>query len=164
MTRPWAARVLVLVAGVTMNFVLAFLIFTGLFYVGTEPVAVNPLAQGPTNSFFLPSLDEAVGMGYARYDGVEISALSGSLAETAGIGQEDQVIAINGIYVYRPDEFMYAVKLGIPLDLILDKDGAKRVVQLTPQDGKIGVQVMHRNLEFNKNFHVSFGFLDAIKQ
>jgi hypothetical protein len=43
-----------------MNFLLAWLIFTGLFFYGTHPVAVNPLADSPTNSFFLPSFDEAL--------------------------------------------------------------------------------------------------------
>jgi membrane-associated protease RseP (regulator of RpoE activity) len=60
MTRPWAARVLVLIAGVTMNFLLAFVIFTGLFWIGTSPVTVNPLSDRVTNSFFIPSLPEAL--------------------------------------------------------------------------------------------------------
>lgn len=85
MTRPWAARVLVLVAGVTMNFILAFVIFTGLFLSGTAPIAVNPISSEATHSFFIPSFDEAVTMGYLTHDGVEISALTGSIAELAGI-------------------------------------------------------------------------------
>lgn len=85
MTRPWAARVLVLVAGVTMNFILAFVIFTGLFLSGTAPIAVNPISSDATHSFFIPSFDEAVDMGYLTHDGVEISAISGSIAAVAGI-------------------------------------------------------------------------------
>ncbi len=85
MTRPWAARVLVLVAGVTMNFILAFVIFTGLFLSGTAPIAVNPISNDATHSFFIPSFDEAVDMGYLTHDGVEISAISGSIAAVAGI-------------------------------------------------------------------------------
>ena len=62
MTRPWAARVLVLIAGVMMNFFLAIGIFTVLFSTGAKPIAINPLVNTPTKSFFLPSFEEAVDM------------------------------------------------------------------------------------------------------
>ena len=64
-----------------MNFLLAFFIFTGLFWYGTTPVAINPISDEPTNSFFIPSLDEALYWGYVQHEGIEISALPGSLAE-----------------------------------------------------------------------------------
>jgi membrane-associated protease RseP (regulator of RpoE activity) len=141
MTRPWAARVLVLVAGVTMNFLLAFVIFTGLFWTGTSPIAVNPLSDKITNSFFIPSLDEAIYYGYVQYDGVEISSVSGSLAEKSGIGTGELIYSINGYHVVHPNQLIEATKQNQNLDLILYKDGGHRVVQITPQDGKIGVHV-----------------------
>jgi RIP metalloprotease RseP len=42
MHKKWPSRVLVLSAGVIMNFVLAYLIFVGLFVTGVSPVTVLP--------------------------------------------------------------------------------------------------------------------------
>ena len=66
-----------------MNFLLAFVILSFLFWQSSPPIAVNPLADGPTHSYFLPSFDEAVESGYISYSGVELEPLSGSLAYSA---------------------------------------------------------------------------------
>lgn len=163
MTRPWAARVLVLVAGVTMNFLLAFFIFTWLFWTGASPVTVNPLSDKITNSFFIPSLDEAIYYGYVQYDGVEISSLSGSIAEKAGIWTGEIVYSINWFHVVHPDQLIEATKQNQGLDLILYKDGGHRVVQITPQDGKIGVRVWFQNLRVNPDFRVELPFWRAVQ-
>ena len=42
-SKPLLSRILVLVAWVSMNFVLAFCIFTGLFLYGTSPIAIIPI-------------------------------------------------------------------------------------------------------------------------
>ena len=66
-----------------MNFFLAFVILSVLFWQSSSPIAVNPLADSPTHSYFLPSFDEAVESGYISYSGVELEPLSGSLAYSA---------------------------------------------------------------------------------
>lgn len=81
MTKSLPARFLVLVAGVTMNFVLAWILFTGLFWYGIAPVSVMPFSDKTTNSLILPSFSEAQSMGYISYSGIVISPLTGSLAE-----------------------------------------------------------------------------------
>ena len=42
MSKNWVARILVLVAGVVMNFLLAWMIFSALFMVGTKPLSPIP--------------------------------------------------------------------------------------------------------------------------
>lgn len=163
MTRPWWARMIVLVAWVTMNFILAFVIFFGLFSQGTSPIAVNPLSDEATHSFFLPSFNEAIAMGYVTYDWVKISALSGSIAETAGIRTDERVTSINGFHTYSPDQFILAVQQWAPLGLILEKDGQSRYVAVTPVDQKIGVQVMHDNLVVYRDKQLKLPFFDAVK-
>lgn len=83
MTKKLPARLLVLVAGVMMNFLLAFVLFTGLFYYGIAPVSVMPLSDKATNSVILPSFSEAEAMGYISHSGIVLSPLTGSLAEQA---------------------------------------------------------------------------------
>ena len=53
--KPWWARSLVLIAGVTCNFLLAILIFTFSFFIGTTPIAPNFLTEKDYGSILLPA-------------------------------------------------------------------------------------------------------------
>lgn len=81
MSKNWGQRILVLVAGVVMNFFLAWIIFIGLFLSGTAPLSPVPFDIGKTNSYFLPSLEEALESGYVHSDGVILRPLENSVAE-----------------------------------------------------------------------------------
>lgn len=85
MSKSLPKRLLVLVAGVVMNFLLAWVIFFGLFLSGTRPLSVLPMDVGATHSYFLPSLEEGITRGFAQHDGIMLTPLSGSIAEKAGI-------------------------------------------------------------------------------
>lgn len=163
MSRPWYQRVIVLIAGVTMNFILAWMIFVWLFIYWTNPIAVNPLADWPTNSFFLPSFDEALDTWYLRYDGVEITSVSGSLAEAGGIWDSERVVRVDGRDILSPDDFIDAVRSATwAISIILSKDNVERWVVVTPVNSKIWVQVDYRNLDINSAYSYNLWFGEAI--
>ena len=58
--KPWWARSLVLIAGVTANFLLAIMIFTVAFSYGTTPIAPNFLTEKDYGSIFLPAPEIAL--------------------------------------------------------------------------------------------------------
>ena len=122
MSRPWIQRVIVLLAGVTMNFVLAFSIFFTLFMVGASPITVNPISAAPTGSYFIPSFQEAIDMGYIQYDGIELSALSGSVAAAAGIGTGELILAVDGQAIQTPEEFVSIVSRDQSITLSLQHE------------------------------------------
>ena len=72
---------IVLAAGVTMNFILAFVVFTGLFLYGVTPMAIIPL-EG-YGSQILPSAHEAMKSTYLTHNGLTVTSISGSIAEQA---------------------------------------------------------------------------------
>lgn len=162
MSRPWFSRVIVLIAWVTMNFFLAFIIFTGLFAFGAKPIAVNPLSDGPTHSFFLPSFEEAIEMWYVQHQWVEISSISWSIAELAGIEQEERVISINNTLIDSPDILIELVRNNSIIDILLLKDWIQRTVQLNPVGGKIGVMVGYHNLSVVNEYRKDLDISDAI--
>lgn len=51
---------IVILAGVAMNFVFAVIIFSALFMIGVEPLAVNTKFQTETETRLVPSLDKAI--------------------------------------------------------------------------------------------------------
>jgi regulator of sigma E protease len=58
----------VILAGVFMNFVFAIVIFSILFMVGVEPLAVNTKFKTATETKLIPSFDEAVKSGFIKID------------------------------------------------------------------------------------------------
>lgn len=162
MTRPWAARVLVLIAGVMMNFLLAIAIFTVLFYIGAKPIAINPLVNTPTKSFFLPSFEEAVDMWYIEHSGIEISSVSGSLAYMAGIGEWERVISMNHHNVSRVDDFIRTVQTSSSVDIRVEKNGIEREVHLIPDNGKIWVRVGYKDARMNSSFEKKEWIMSAL--
>jgi regulator of sigma E protease len=100
-SKPWGAQAIVLAAGVAMNFVLALIVLTAAFMIGTE---------APT--------------GVVRVE--EVAA--GSPAETAGIQPGDTVRTIDGKAITRTGELQTYVygHAGQPVTIVLER--ASRVV------------------------------------
>ncbi len=162
MTKNLFSRLLVLVAWVTMNFILAFIIFTGLFWVGTAPITIAPFWDSPTNSFFLPSFSEAEAIGYLSYSGIILSPLTGSIAQTAGIHDGDTLVSINGKTMKTSKEVVTEIWLGKSLHLTLDRSGVLVEIDVTPKDGKIGTYVGYKDFIQQKDFRVQKTWLDGI--
>jgi regulator of sigma E protease len=153
MSRPWYQRIIVLLAWVTMNFILAWVIFSWLFFLWTKPIAVNPLADGPTGSFFLPSFDEALNIWYISHDGVEITSLSGSLAEASGIWSSEQVTRVDDRLINTPDDFIDTVRSSTwIISILLKTDDIERQILIEPVNSKIWVQVGYRNLDIDTTY------------
>lgn len=161
MTRPWLYRVIVLIAWVTMNFILAFVIFTWLFISGTSPVAVNPFSDRPTNSFFIPSFDEAVEMGYVKHSGLSISALTWSIAESAWIGSDEKVLQINQIPVADIEEFIDTIKDNTTIELLLEKNAITRTIILQPDNGKIWVRLWYIDMKIDEDYLLDLDLYSA---
>ncbi|MEI8009250.1 MAG: hypothetical protein WCI00_07980 [bacterium] len=52
------SKIMILLAGVAMNFLVAWLLFTGIFYVGTKPFQIVPENAFKSNSqsYLMPTL------------------------------------------------------------------------------------------------------------
>ena len=121
--KPWWAQAIVLAAGVAMNFVLAIVVLTAAFMIGTE---------APT-------------------DVVRVAEVApGSPAEVAGIQPGDIVRTIDGKGVTRTTDlrtYIFA-HAGTPVTIVLDRDGRQVgpltiVPRATPpeNEGPIGVRL-----------------------
>jgi regulator of sigma E protease len=121
--KPWWAQAIVLAAGVAMNFVLAIVVLTAAYIIGTE---------GPT--------------GIVRVEEVA----SGSPAEMAGIQKGDIVRTIDGKEIARTSDLQSYVKshAGKEITIILDRGGRTIgpltvVPRATPpeNEGPLGVKI-----------------------
>lgn len=145
-----------------MNFLLAFAIFTGLFWVGTSPITVMPLSDTPTHSFFLPSFSEAEAMGYISHSGIVLSPLTGSIAEKAGIQNGDILISLDEKVFDTSESVVKEIQKGKTINLTLSRSGAIVNIPLTPQGGKVGMYIGYNEFHMNKDFVVKKSFLDGM--
>lgn len=162
--KKWWARFVVLIAGVTMNFLLAFFIFFGLFLSGVSPIAPNFLTEKDYQSYFLPSPDDALVSGFLQYDGLSLSSLTGSIAEKSGMKQDEQLVWVNGNKITDIEVFKKEVEKNMPLNLTLSESGVTRDITVVPQDGKIGVSLWYTNMRINPDYKPRFSFVDAGRQ
>jgi membrane-associated protease RseP (regulator of RpoE activity) len=90
-------KLLIIVGGVTMNLLTAWVIFTFLFRYGTKPLGTSPLES---ESYLMPSLNFLKAEGFATGDikpGVVIQeVMADSLAATIGLRAGDVVMQVNG--------------------------------------------------------------------
>ncbi|QQG49924.1 MAG: site-2 protease family protein [Candidatus Berkelbacteria bacterium] len=127
-------RFQVLVAGALMNLVLAWLILTGLFMTGFDP-----LMPGVGNNPFVTATQQ-VGV---------VRVVEGTPASSAGILAGDTITKVDGQAVASDQEFVALVnnKRGKELVLTLDRNGEQQLVTLTPREnpppgqGMLGVAI-----------------------
>lgn len=163
-SKKWWARSLVLVAWVTMNFLLAFFVFFGLLFSGSHPLGPNSFTQKDYHSYFLPSLQDSLDSGYVSQSGITISAVTWSVAMAAWIGNEEYIKSANGVMIHTLDDLGKIVQDATKVSLILSNSGIERTVTVTPKDGKIGVMVWYGNLKIEKQYAKKFSFLESLHQ
>lgn len=155
----------VILAGVFMNFVFAFVIFSTLFMIGIEPLGINTKFQTATETKLIPSFDEAVRIGLIKTDGIVLSPMTGSVAQKSGILENDILLSIDGQTINRPDEMIAQVKQStVALDFVVRGTGGVRHVSVIPESGKIGSYVGYNVTEIRKDFRYKYGFLESLQE
>ena len=163
MSKSLPKRLLVLVAGVVMNLVLAWAIFTGMFLVGAKPLTVIPMDIGPTHSFFLPSFEESLESGFIKRSNVTIEPLEDSIAQKSGLRENDEIISVNGQKIVDTDDLVEIIAKNKNLDFEILRDGEIQKIAVRPENGKIGTKIFYKSLELNQDFSKKTGIIDAMQ-
>jgi regulator of sigma E protease len=158
-TKPWISRVIVLAAWVTMNFFLAFIIFTGLFLYGIAPMTVIPM-EG-IHSQILPSTHEAIESGYISHQGITLNPVKGSIAEKAGTLSGDIIYSINWIIPKTSQDIIDIIKKNTELKIVVWGD-SPRILLMNPKDWKVGMSIGYKELKFNDNKVIKYAWYEAI--
>jgi regulator of sigma E protease len=131
-----AARIIILLGGVAMNFILAFALLSIGFSVGRWV---------PNYYATMEQLEQAAAKGEVFLEtGVYISeVLPGTPAAKAGIVKESAIQAVDGVTVSRPDDVLALQhgKSSVTYTLIEGKDQPTRTVKVDLKDGKSGIAI-----------------------
>jgi regulator of sigma E protease len=156
-TKPWFSRVIVLAAGVVMNFFLAFLIFTGLFISGVSPMTIIPMEW--YHSMVMPSTHEAIKSWYLRHNGLTVTALPASIALAAWLGSWELVTRINSIIPQTPQDIIDDIQKSDTVILVLQSG---KEIRMTPKNGKVGMQIAYRDLRIDHEKQIQYSGFEAI--
>ncbi len=124
--RPPYQRAAVIVAGPITHFVIAFILFAIFFAFYGQPTAVAAKIGGVAKTV----------------------AGQPAPARIAGLRAGDEIVSVDGVPRATEDQFLQAIRRhpGEPVRLVIDRDGRRIVVTVTPAkdskgQGKIGVLV-----------------------
>ncbi len=150
----WWQQVAILLAGVTMNFLLAGFLFGILFFQWTEPLTVHVrelapnallsrVGQGTGLIPIFDTLEQAEASGVlSRAPWVALDPLPNSLAAQAGIQRGDILLSLNGIVLSTPEDISKILaESRWPMELEILRWAEKIQISLTPKEGKIGAYI-----------------------
>lgn len=163
-SKKWWARSLVLIAWVTMNFLLAIAILFWFFIAWASPISPNILLDNDYGSYFLPSFENGLKSGYIQHEGITLTPLSWSVASNAGILPGDLLETVNGQKITDMDILRDTIAKSSTLTFVLSGTGGSRSINLTPVNGKIGTYLGYKDIKLNaqywakRNFGASLGW------
>ncbi len=132
--KPKWARAIILITGVVMNFLLAWLIFTIIFISGFEPLVPGMIDNS------LTKVVEPVKI-------VEVG--KNSPAEEVGLQRGDEILSVDGGRVASSLEVVAKIyeKEGNPAKIVFQRSGEKKNLSITPRknppkgSGPIGIEL-----------------------
>ncbi|MDD2487372.1 MAG: M50 family metallopeptidase [Candidatus Gracilibacteria bacterium] len=158
-------QMIIVLAGVMMNFLLASMIFSTLFYIGTEPLAINTKFQTTTKTKFIPDIETAIKSGILNIDGISLDPIKGSIAEKSGLKSGDILLQINDKKIQTPEEMVNLVKYS-PGSLIfkIKRNNNELTFNITPVGGKVGSYVGYNIKNLNKDFKYKYSLKESIRE
>lgn len=154
---------MVLLAGVAMNFFLAWVIFSILFTVGVSPLGINTKFPTQTESLLVPTFSQAIEKGVIVHSGVVLSPIPGSIAEKNGVLSGSILLSANGTPINTVDQAISFISSATaPLDLQLSFSGRTYKTFVLPQSGKIGAYVGYENLRLDQKKSYSYPVVTAM--
>lgn len=162
--KPLWQKLVVILAGVFMNFLLAVVAFSVLFTVGVTPIGVN--TKFPTNlhSHILPTVDDSIADGFLHTDGVALYPLKNSIAQQAGIGSGDILLSVNGQKIITPQQVLSTISTSqSTLSLQVLRNKTTLTLAVTPKNGKIGAYIAPSNPVLNTRFVYKYPPIQAVQ-
>jgi len=176
LTKPYYQQALVILAGVIMNFLTAWVIFSVLFMIGVQPIGINSVIKTDAKLRLIPTQEQAFEYGILEaHSGVYLTPLKWSIAEKSGIKANDLLLWINQKPIDGAEEVMKIIWESKEIVLTLDierenttcetKDCPKQTLSLevTPSnDWKIWTYIAP-NISVHKNYTFQYGIVWSVK-
>lgn len=164
--KPAWQQMIIILAWVFMNFVLAAVIFSFLFWFWVKPVGINTKIETNLDLKLIPTYQQALDSWVLnKSDGIKLFPVEGSIAQKAGLKEDDVVLKVNNTSIESITWLQEIITKNKDSLIILEilRDNRSQVVSLTPsQEGKIG-SYLWENISINQDFEYKYWALQSIK-
>jgi len=165
--KPAWQQSIIILAWVFMNFLLASIIFSILFFIWLKPIWINTQIETDLDLKLIPTYEQAIDSGILiKKEGVLLWPLKDSIAEKAWLQANDLLLKINNNKIISPKQAIEIIQSNPGNNLIfqIKRDNKILNINITPwkETWKIWAYVWE-NIELNKNFIYKYNLIDSIK-
>lgn len=169
----WKQAIIIL-AGVFMNFLLAGIIFSILFFVWVKPVGVNDKIQTNYDLKLIPTYEQSLEIWLLQKNWwIILQPVKDSISEKSGFKIWDNIIKVNGNLITSAEEFIDIISKNPDKELEITYNPYcktcensywdEKYLLLTPSpEGKIWAYISE-NISLNTNFQYQYWFTDSVK-
>lgn len=158
---PWKQMIIVL-AWVFMNFLLAFIIFSILFFIWIKPIWINSKIETDLDLKLIPTYEQAIESWLLiKKSWIILTPVKWSIAEESWLKEWDILLKINWIDIKSSEQVIKIIEenKGKEVSLLIN---LKEIKITIPETWKIW-SYLSDNVEYNENFEYNFWFFPAIK-
>ena len=153
----------ILLAWVFMNFLLASIIFSILFFIWIKPLWINDKIPTELNSKIIPTYSQAISEWILiKNPWLILNPIKWSIAEKAWIKSGDILILINNKKINSIWELKIILNKNKWKNINLKLENNKILQLKLDKNGKIWAYIWE-NIEVNKNYEIKYWILDSIK-
>lgn len=165
--KSYLQKSVILLAWVFMNFLLASLIFSVLFFIWIKPIWINSIIPTDLKSKIIPTYEQAIkDWVLIKNDWLVLNPIKNSIAEKAWIKSWDILLSINNIKIndYKTLINIFKEKKGENIKLTIKKEDLKisDINIKIDEEWKMWAYVWE-NIAVNKTFKYQFGLVSSIK-
>lgn len=178
--KPAWQQAIIILAWVFVNFLLAGIIFSILFFIGISPIWINTKLETNLPVKLIPNYSQAIESGILiKNPGVILQPVEWSIAQNSWINVWDNIISVNNQEIKSAENFIEIINNSankkINLEIInpcpicpqwaqcKPCDWTIKKIEITPDtDGKIWAYISE-NIEYNRNFEYKYWILESIK-
>lgn len=163
--KSWQQAIIIL-AWIFMNFLLAFIIFTVLFFIWIKPIWINNKIETNLNLQIIPTMEQAYERWFiTKNHWVILFPVEWSIAEKSWILEWDILIKIWEKEIENPKQVIEIISDSVlkNIDLILIRNWNEQKIEIKiPYEWKIWTYLWE-NIEINQNYLIKYWPLESIK-
>jgi len=157
----WQASIIIL-AWVFMNFLLATVIFSILFFFWVKPIWINTKIETNLDVKLIPTYQQAIkNWVLIKSPWIILQPVKGSVAEKAWIKGGDILFSVNNININSPRELIKIIWNNPLKEVNLNINN--KIIKITPSKKWQIWAYVWENIKINKEFEYKYWFFESIK-
>lgn len=158
-------QMIIILAWVCFNFIIATVIFTTAFMIWTGPLTINTKFDTNVTTKLIPSLNEAVNLWIIKTSGIILSPIVWSIADNAGLKEWDILLSIDNEMISSPEQMVEIVSSSKKsLKFLIRRWNDEFIKGILPISWKIWAYVWYNVSSVNKDFKYKFSPSEAVRQ